>query len=146
MSPDRVDTLDVHNIAHIVINWWSKNMYWPHSLLSLVVSHRKYSSSFKLSAPLNPCRSRAMQKTQDRKRQREEDEEEEAEKGPAFSVNPDSLGKAAPSRLTLPSLENIWWIRSVSLSQHTYSSIALIPFFCTVAVLLFRCWHEDWKD
>lgn len=133
MSSDRVDTLDVHNIAHIVINWWSRNMDWPHSLLSLVValpplvvSHRKYSSSFKLSAPLNPCRSRAMQKTQDRKRQREEDEEEEAEKGPAFSVNPDSLGKAAPSRLTLPSFENIWSTRSVSLFQHTYPSIALI--------------------
>jgi hypothetical protein len=39
-----------------------------------------------------------MQKTQDRKRQREEDEEEEAEKGPAFSVNPERLGNAAPPR------------------------------------------------
>lgn len=34
----------------------------------------------------------AMQKTQDRKRQREEEEEEESGQGPAFSVNPDSLG------------------------------------------------------
>jgi hypothetical protein len=38
----------------------------------------------------------AMQKTQDRKRQREEDEEEEAGHGPAFSVNPDSLGSSLP--------------------------------------------------
>ena len=37
-----------------------------------------------------------MQKTQDRKRQREEDEEEEAGHGPAFSVNPDSLGAPLP--------------------------------------------------
>lgn len=37
-----------------------------------------------------------MQKTQDRKRQREEDEEEEAGHGPAFSVNPDSLGAHLP--------------------------------------------------
>ena len=34
----------------------------------------------------------AMQKTQERKRQREEEEEEEQGNGPAFSVNPDSLG------------------------------------------------------
>jgi hypothetical protein len=37
-----------------------------------------------------------MQKTQDRKRQREEDEEEEAGHGPAFSVNPNSLGPFLP--------------------------------------------------
>ena len=35
----------------------------------------------------------AMQKTQQRKREREEEEEEEYGNAPAFSVNPDSLGK-----------------------------------------------------
>jgi hypothetical protein len=88
-----------------------------------------------------------MQKTQDRKRQREEDEEEEAEKGPAFSVNPDSLGKAAPPRRTLPSFENMWWTRSVvvPINPHLHHSYPF-PIFCTTSVSLLRCWHEDWKD
>jgi hypothetical protein len=77
-----------------------------------------------------------MQKTQDRKRQREEDEEEEAEKGPAFSVNPDSLGKAAPPRRTLPSFENMWWTRSVVVPANPHlTSITLIPFLSSVLLL-----------